>query len=98
MEVNDILSIVYAVIVVLVSTYLVPFLKTKLEKEGRENLIKLIETFVSAAEQVYNGVKMGEKKKEYVVDALVKEGIVVTESVDAMIEAAVYSLDDKKEE
>lgn len=98
MEVNDILSIVYAVIVVLVSTYLIPFLKTKLEKEGRENLIKLIETFVSAAEQVYNGVKMGEKKKEYVVDALVKEGIVVTESVDAMIEAAVYSLDDKKEE
>lgn len=93
MDINEILSIVFALVIVVISRYLIPYLKTRLEKEGQEQLVELIEALVQAAEQIYNGVKQGEQKKEYVVKALAAKGVEVTESVNAMIESAVYSLD-----
>lgn len=93
MDINEILSIVFALVIVVISRYLIPYLKTRLEKEGQEQLVELIEALVQAAEQIYNGVKQGEQKKEYVVKALAENGIEVTKAVDAMIESAVYSLD-----
>lgn len=93
MDINEILSIVFALVIVVISRYLIPYLKTRLEKEGQEQLVELIEALVQAAEQIYNGVKQGEQKKGYVVKALAANGVEVTESVNAMIESAVYSLD-----
>lgn len=93
MDINEILSIVFALVIVVISRYLIPYLKTRLEKEDQEQLVELIEALVQAAEQIYNGVKQGEQKKEYVVKALAANGVEVTESVNAMIESAVYSLD-----
>ena len=93
MDINEILSIVFALVIVVISRYLIPYLKTRLEKEGQEQLVELIENLVQAAEQIYNGVKQGEQKKAYVVKALAANGVEVTESVNAMIESAVYSLD-----
>lgn len=93
MDINEILSIVFAIVIVVISRYLIPYLKTRLEKEGQEQLVALIEALVQAAEQIYTGVKQGEQKKAYVVRALADNGVEVTESVNAMIESAVYSLD-----
>lgn len=93
MDINEILSIVFALVIVVISRYLIPYLKTRLEKEGQEQLVELIEALVQAAEQIYTGVKQGEQKKEYVVKALAADGVEITESVNAMIESAVYSLD-----
>ena len=93
MDINEILSIVFALGIVIISRYLIPYLKTRLEKEGQEKLVELIEALVQAAEQIYNGVKQGEQKKQYVVKALAANGGEGTESVNAMIESAVYSLD-----
>ena len=93
MDINEILSIVFALVIVVISRYLIPYLKTRLEKEGQEQLVELIENLVRAAEQLFTAAKSGEQKKEYVVSALAGKGIEVTESVNAMIESAVYSLD-----
>lgn len=93
MDINEILSIVFALVIVVISRYLIPYLKTRLEKEGQEQLVELIEALVQAAEQIYTGVKQGEQKKQYVVKALAEKGISITESTNAMIESAVYSLD-----
>lgn len=93
MDINEILSVVFALVIVVISRYLIPYLKTRLEKEGQEKLVELIEALVQAAEQIYTGVKQGEQKKEYVINALTEKGVLITESVNAMIESAVYSLD-----
>lgn len=93
MDINEILSVVFALVIVVISRYLIPYLKTRLEKEGQEKLVELIEALVQAAEQIYTGVKQGEQKKKYVVKALAADGVEITESVNAMIESAVYSLD-----
>ena len=93
MDINEILSIVFALVIVVISRYFIPYLKTRLEKEGQEQLVEIIENLVQAAEQIFSGEKMGKQKKEYVVKALAADGIEVTESVNAMIESAVYSLD-----
>ena len=90
---NNALYIIMSLAIVVVTRYLVPYLKSRLEKDGQEQLIQLIENLVKAAEQIFTQAKSGEQKKEYVVNALSEKGVLITESVNAMIESAVYSLD-----
>ena len=95
----DITSIVNAVIALLaavVSTFLVPWIKGKVEAQKLEKIVDWVTIAVSAAEQIYNESGMGEKKKQYVLDFLEDKGLTVDiNSVDAMIEAAVYGLKEK---
>lgn len=97
MELNDILNILFALVVVVLTRYLIPYLKAKLEESGQESLVQLIEELVQAAEQIFNGAKKGEEKKAYVVKSLEDRNIVVDSKVDAQIESAVYRLTTKKE-
>lgn len=95
----DITSIVNAVIALLaavVSTFLVPWIKGKVEAQKLEKIMDWVTIAVSAAEQIYKESGMGEKKKQYVLDFLEDKGLTVDiNSVDAMIEAAVYGLKEK---
>ena len=95
----DITSIVNAVIALLaavVSTFLVSWIKGKVEAQKLEKIMDWVTIAVSAAEQIYNESGMGEKKKQYVLDFLEDKGLTVDiNSVDAMIEAAVYGLKEK---
>lgn len=95
----DITSIVNAVIALLaavVSTFLVPWIKGKVEAQKLEKIMDWVTIAVSAAEQIYNESGMGEKKKQFVLDFLEGKGLMVDiNSVDAMIEAAVYGLKEK---
>lgn len=90
---NNVIYIVMSLAIVIVTRYLVPYLKARLSAANQEELIQLIENLVQAAEQLFTDEKSGEQKKAYVVDALAKDGVEITESVNAMIESAVYSLD-----
>lgn len=90
---NNALYIIMSLAIVVVTRYLVPYLKARLTAAEQEGLIQLIENLVQAAEQLFTAEKSGEQKKKYVVKALAADGIEVTESVNAMIESAVYSLD-----
>lgn len=54
-------------------------------------IAKWVSIGVYAAEQIF-GAKTGDKKLDYVTKLLSTLGIVVDESVRAMIEAAVYNL------
>ena len=78
------------------STFLVPWIKGKVEAQKLEKIMDWVTIAVSAAEQIYNESGMGEKKKQYVLDFLEGKGLTVDiNSVDAMIEAAVYGLKEK---
>ena len=90
---NNALYIIMSLAIVVVTRYLVPYLKARLTAAEQEGLIQLIENLVKAAEQIFTQAKSGEQKKEYVVNALSEKGVLITESVNAMIESAVYNLD-----
>ena len=91
--INNVIYIVMSLAIVIVTRYLVPYLKARLSAANQEGLIQLIENLVQAAEQLFTAEKSGEQKKEYVVNALSEKGVLITESVNAMIESAVYNLD-----
>lgn len=77
-----------------VVTVLVMWYKGKLTDAQVARIWEWVCIAVHAAEQLF-GPKTGEQKKQYVVDLLTDLGIVVTDKVDAMIEAAVGELNIK---
>lgn len=92
----DITSIIEAVILIisaLVTTFLLPYLRSKTSIETQNEVNKWIKIAVTAAEQIYNGNGRGEEKKQYVIDWLKSHNIKYDYAkIDAMIEAAVYEL------
>lgn len=69
------------------------FFVAKIEETGNADLMRLVEQFCTAAEQLFKmDDPTGAKRKEYVQEQLVNMGIEVNSVVDALIEAAVYRL------
>lgn len=99
MEFNmtDLINIAFAVVAVILTRYLVPFLKNKLEEAGQSSLIDLIEQLVEAAEQIFNWDGSGKEKKAFVIRELSDSGIKVTNTIDNQIEAAVYRMNSSKQ-
>lgn len=85
---NDIVTyavkLVFAVVGVLITYYLVPWLKQK-------GTYEIVKQFVRAAEKLAQNIELD--KKQYVLDCLTSAGIKVTPTIDAFIEAAVEELD-----
>lgn len=93
MNITVIINAVIALIAAVVSTFLIPWIKSKTTAQRREELIAWVKIAVSAAEQIYIGSGRGADKKQYVLDFLSKNGFTVdTDSVNAAIEAAVKQL------
>lgn len=93
MNITVIINAVIALIAAVVSTFLIPWIKSKTTAQQREELIAWVKIAVSAAEQIYIGSGRGADKKQYVLDFLSKNGFTVdTDSVNAAIEAAVKQL------
>ena len=90
-------DLVIIVVAVLLGVYVRPWLRAKLGEAGYQALWERICVLVQAAQQLFpkgeDGVKTGEKKKDWVCDQLEEVyGIKVTEKENAMIEAAVHEL------
>ena len=67
--------------------------KSKTTAEQQKEINAWVKIAVAAAEQIYVGSGRGEEKKAYVIDWLRSHGITVDEEkLDALIEAAVYEL------
>lgn len=92
----DITPIVNAVIMLaaaLITTFLVPWIKGKVDEQNLNKMLRWVEIAVEAAEQIYKESGMGEKKKQYVLNFLKSKGYAIdTESVDAMIESVVWGI------
>ena len=79
--------------VALITTFVVPYIKSKTTLEQQTQINAWVRIAVTAAEQVYEGPGQGDKKKAYVLTWLAGHGIAIDEDkLDAMIEAAVYEL------
>jgi len=72
--------------------YGVPYVKSLLTAKNFAFMSGWVEKAVLAAEQTIQGSGLGEKKKAFVISLLEKLEIVVDDSVDALIEAAVKKM------
>lgn len=89
---TELIQALIALVSVIITTFLIPFLKKKLSVEKLEELKKWVSIAVNAAEQLY-GSKTGQQKKDYVISFLLSKGITFdAKEVETMIEAEVYKL------
>lgn len=92
MDYTQIISAVIALISALVSAFLIPWLKTKIDANKLQTIKTYVEIGVKAAEQLYAATD-GEEKKTYVINFLAEHGIRFDVStIDQLIEAAVLQL------
>lgn len=92
-DITPIVEAVVALIGVVITCIVIPYVRSKTTAQQREELNAWIKIAVAAAEQIYQGAGRGEEKKQYVLDWLEDHNITVDEDrIDALIEAAVYEL------
>ena len=92
-DLTPIVEAIAALIGVVITCILVPFISSKTTAEQQKEINAWVKIAVAAAEQIFTGSGRGEEKKEYVIAWLKERGFVVDEGeLDALIEAAVYEL------
>lgn len=93
MNITPIFKAVVGLLATIITFVIVPYIKSKTTAEQQKRINEWIKIAVAAAEQIYKGVGRGEEKKAYVLAYLAEHGITLDEAtIDAMIEAAVYAL------
>lgn len=89
---TELIQAIIALVSLLITSFLIPWLKQKISAEKRAKLLDYVKIGVAAAEQIY-GSKAGQKKKDYVVAFLLSKGVVFdVDEVENMIESEVYKL------
>lgn len=89
---THIIEIVVSLLSAIITAFIIPVLKQKLNAEQRDKLSFWVGVAVNAAEQLY-GEKTGDQKKEYVMKFLEQKGIKFDEvEVTALIESEVYNM------
>ena len=92
-DLTPIVNAVIALIAAIITTFLIPWIKGKIDAAKLAQIVEWVGIAVRAAEQIYNESGMGEKKKQYVLDFLADKGFTLDpDSINAMIEAAVKNL------
>ena len=92
-DLTPIVNAVIALIDAIITTFLIPWIKGKIDAAKLAQIVEWVGIAVRAAEQIYNESGMGEKKKQYVLDFLASKGFTLDpDSINAMIEAAVKDL------
>lgn len=97
-----ILKIVVSVVFALLSAFVIPLLKEKLQDMKYQRLLEMVKVGVRAAEQTIKGSGLGHVKKDEVINSvtawMLTYGIEITEDqLDQLIEAAVYAMNNKEE-
>lgn len=94
LDITPILEAALTLLAVMITSIVVPYIKSKTTAQQQAEINAWVKIAVSAAEQIYAGSGRGAEKKAYVLDWLRAHGITVDESkLDALIESAVYELD-----
>lgn len=92
----DLTPIVNALITILgllLTTFLIPWIRTKISNEKLEEVKKWTSVGVKAAEMIYKESGMGDVKKNYVRRFLESKGYKLDiDTVDALIEATVREM------
>lgn len=95
-----ILKIVLSAVSAIISLFVVPLLKRWVENNKNDEMLKMIEKAVKAAEQTFDGSGLGADKKQdvmdFISDWLEKNRITVShKELDRYVEAAVYDMNNQ---
>lgn len=92
-DITNVVSAVITLLVAVVTTFLIPYLKERVDAEKFEKIKAWVKVAVNAAEMIYTGVGRGEEKKAYVLDYLNQKGYKLdSATIDNLIESAVLEL------
>lgn len=92
-DITDIAKIAITLICAVISTFLIPWIKSKTNEKQREMIKGWVSVAVAAAEQIYRYSEDSYEKYHYVRDFLLSRGITYDENeIEALIEAEVYRL------
>lgn len=92
MDYTKLIEAVIMLIMAILTTFVIPWLKTKYTQNQLETWMRWVKIAVTAAEQIYTAEQWSEKK-QYVVTYLKDQGIKYNEAtINNMIEAAVLEL------
>lgn len=92
-DLTEIIVAVLTLISALISAFVIPYLKTKVDAGKFEKIKAWVKVAVEAAEMIYVGAGRGEEKKAYVLEFLKSKGFTLDiTSIDNLIEAAVLEL------
>ena len=92
-NITAIIEAVIALIIALVTTFLIPWIKTKMNADKLAEVNKWVKVAVRAAEMIYTESGAGAMKKNYVLDFLSTKGLTYdSKSINTLIEAAVLDL------
>lgn len=93
-DLTPILEALIALAMALITTFLIPWIKEKLDAAKLAKLQYWVTAGVEAAEMIYKGISSaGEEKKKHVIEFLASKNLTVdNEALDIMIESAVYQL------
>lgn len=99
--ITNLLKIMIGLVSVVITTYVIPYIKSKANNNKLNNLMTWIEEAVQAAEQIYANEKSGDKKKLYVVNRILdisdKLKFKISEQeVILLLESVVKKMNDKK--
>lgn len=87
------ISSAITLIVAVITTFLIPYLKAKVDAEKFAKIKNWVKAAVEAAEMIYNGTGRGAEKKAYVLNYLKEKGYTLDlDSIDNLIEFAVLAL------
>ena len=94
-DLTTIIEALAALIAAVISSFVIPWIKSKTSVAQFEKIKLWAEAAVEAAEQIYTGSGRGAEKKAYVVEFLNSKGFKIdAETLDKLIEAAVFNLPD----
>lgn len=86
---------VIALIAAIITAFVIPWIRSKTTAAQFEKIKMWVTVAVEAAEQLYTGSGRGAEKKAYVVEFLNSKGFKIdAETLDKLIEAAVFNLPD----
>lgn len=93
-DITTIIEAVITLIVALITTFLIPYLRKKYDAETLATIRLWVKVGVKAAEQLFDGEGRGEEKLEYVMNFIESKGFTIdTDSLRAMVEAEVLELE-----
>lgn len=92
-DLTNIVSAVFTLIMAIITTFLIPYLKNKIDADKLDKIKSWVKVAVQAAEMIYTESGMGTTKKAYVIEYLNSKGYNLdTETLDNLIESAVLEL------
>ena len=89
-DLTEILKALIGLIGIIITTFVIPLIKSKLNDQQYETMMKWAKAAVLAAEQLWPDKGMGAEKKEYVLSFLREKGYNVDlDEIDIAIESCV---------